>query len=168
MDVLLKLDDTTATPMMARVRSVGSAGPGIRDEVTLYHGADTETLAFALAAAVETRRHPAAGASTGVHSVGVFAEQGAVGGAAYRDAGTGEVVMRDLLIPVELLKETASQILDECGLLLRRLLAGLSMAEWPEGHERALSFPLALSERAEREVSLDALREADAFAYGGD
>lgn len=166
MDVLLKLDDSTSTPMMARVRSVGSSGPGVRDEVTLYRGADPEALAFALAAAVETRRHPAAGA--GVHSVGVFAEQGAVGGAAWQDAGTGEVVMRDLLIPVDLLRDTASQILDECGLLLRRLLAGLSMSEWPEGHERAVSFPLALSTAAEREVSLDALREADGFAYGGD
>lgn len=165
MDVLLKLDETTSTPMMARVRSVGARGRGVRDEVTIYRGADPETLAFALAAAVETRRHPGAAEA---HSVGVFADQGAVGGAAWRDEASGELVMRDLLIPVELLRDTATQILDECGTLLRRLLAGLSMAEWPEGHERAVSFPLEMEALAQREVSLDALREADAFAYGGE
>src|SRR4029078_1369887 len=105
-----------------------------------------------------------------------WAERGAIGDAAWRDAGTGQLVSRELEIPLEILHATASQLLGECGHLIRRLVAGLSMPDWPEGARRAITVSLGpiigltAPVFAPLESVLDRLREADgmAFDYDGD
>ena len=37
---------------------------------------------------------------------------------------------------------TAEQLLTECGQMIRRLVAGLSMPDWPEGARRAISVSI--------------------------
>src|SRR5258708_32682429 len=99
MDVLVMLEDHPAhSPVLAHVNSVpeplDSAGPS-RDIVTLYGEASAESVALALAAAVEGHRAgwgdaDEEGVSEGrlevIHHLGVWPERGAVGDAAWRDA----------------------------------------------------------------------------------
>ncbi|MBK7907109.1 MAG: hypothetical protein IPJ78_11180 [Gemmatimonadetes bacterium] len=61
-----------------------------------------------------------------------------------------------------ILRETAQELLTEGGQAIRRLLAGLLMADWPEGTRRALSFQLAGAGAPSRTSDmLAAVREAD-------
>jgi hypothetical protein len=139
-----------------------------RDVVTLYGVPSPESLALALAAAVEGQRDRG-GNRLATRHLGVWAERGAVGDASWRDQATGEVVSYDLDIPLDRLRETAGELLGECGQLLRRVLAGLLATDWPEGMGRALNFSFnpapALAGAMGGEGFLDLLREADGTAY---
>ena len=181
MDVLVMLEESPDhSPVIAHVNSVPSplsSERPARDIVTLYGVPSAESLALALAAAVESHRtgrgHDNLGA---IRHLGVWAERGAIGDAAWRDAGTGQLVTHDLEIPLDILNSTASQLLGECGQLIRRLVVGLSMPDWPEGARRAITVSLgpvvglAAPVFAPLESLLDRLREADglAFDYEGD
>jgi len=176
MDVLVMLEEKPDhSPVLAHVNSVSSPlAPNrpARDIVTLYGVPSAELLALALAAAVESHRtgegheYPDA-----IRHLGVWAERGAIGDAAWRDVGTGELISRDLEIPLDILRGTATQLLDECGQLIQRLVAGLAMPDWPEGSRRAITISLgpvgeaAAPVFAPLESLLDRLREADAMAY---
>lgn len=175
MDVLVMLEESSDhSPVLAHVNSVpdhaNSAERSSRDVVTLYGAPSAETLALALAAAVEIHRSDE-GSVEAIRHLGVWAEHGAIGDAAWRDSDTGQLVTRDLEIPLEILHATAGRLLGECGQLLRRLLAGLSMPDWPEGARRALSVTigpivgLTSAGLAPIENVLDRLREADALAF---
>jgi hypothetical protein len=145
-----------------------------RDVVTLYGAPDAETLALALAAAVEGRRVSADHVDA-IRHLGVWPVEGAVGDAAWRDLRTGQLMTHDLLIPLDRLRETAGRILGESGQVLGRLLAGLAMPDWPEGARRAISFTLAPVQyaagvlAASRDDDLDAVlatvREGAGLAY---
>src|SRR5215207_6938835 len=181
MDVLLMLEESPDhSPVLAHVNTAASSlahERPARDIVTLYGVPNVELLALALAAAVESHRtgegHDNLDA---IRHLGVWAERGAIGDAAWRDAGTGQLVSRELEIPLEILHATASQLLGECGHLIRRLVAGLSMPDWPEGARRAITVSLGpiigltAPVFAPLESILDRLREADglAFDYDGD
>lgn len=166
LDVMVQWEqDPGNPPAIARVRSVASpesAEQPSRDVVTLYGQPTPESLALALAAAVEARR-------TDPHAqraIEVSESAGAVGDAAWRDRSTGELIRRDLNIPLTVLRETAHDLLAEGGQAIRRLLAGLLMAEWPEGTRRALSFQLAAAGGPPRTSDmLAAVREADAANF---
>jgi hypothetical protein len=185
MDILVMLEENPEhSPVLAHVNSVPSpldVERPSRDIVTIYGEPSAESVALALAAAVEIHRDgrtPDAptGAGTAIRHLGVWPERGALGDAAWRDASTGQLVTRDLEIPLEILHATASQLLGECGQLIRRLVAGLSMPDWPEGARRAINVTLGpivgLTAPVFRplESALDAWREADglAFDYDGD
>jgi len=173
MDILVMLEENPEhSPVLAHVNSVPSSldveRPS-RDIVTIYGEPSAESLALALAAAVEIHRgNRQAGKSlagtTAISHLGVWPERGAVGDAAWRDATTGQLVTRDLEIPLEI------------GQLIRRLVAGLSMPDWPEGARRAINVTLGpivgITAPVFRplESALDAWREADglAFDYEGD
>lgn len=179
MDILVMLeDDADHSPVLAHVNSVPSrvaTERPARDIVTFYGVPNAESLALALAAAVESHRtgegHDNAGA---IRHLGVSTAHGAVGDAAWRDVGTGELVTRDLLIPLETLQTTAGQLLGECGQLIRKLVAGLSMPDWPDGARRAITISIgpvvsiAAPILAPLESLLDRLREADALAFDYD
>jgi hypothetical protein len=185
MDILVMLEENPEhSPVLAHVNSVPSSldveRPS-RDIVTIYGEPSAESLALALAAAVEIHRGSqrvggSLAATAAIRHVGVWPERGAVGDAAWRDATTGQLVTRDLEIPLEILHATAGQLLIECGQLIRRLLAGLSMPDWPEGARRAINVTLGpivgITAPVFRplESALDAWREADglAFDYEGD
>src|SRR2546423_10189576 len=179
MDMLVMLEENPEhSPVLTHVTSVPSAldieRPS-RDIVTIYGEASAESLALALAAAVEIHRgssiagHPTSVAA--IRHLGVWPERGALGDAAWRDAITGQLVTRDLEIPLEILHATATQLLGECGQLIRRLVAGLSMPDWPEGARRAINVTLGpivgLTAPVFRplESALDAWREADGLAF---
>jgi hypothetical protein len=178
MDILVMLEESPErSPVLAHVNSVPSpldSERPSRDVVTLYGVPSPESLALALAAAVESHRADADGADT-IRHLGVWPERGAVGDAAWRDRA-GRLVTRDLDIPLEILRDTAAQILSECGQALRRLIAGLSMPDWPEGARRAINISLGpiigmtAATRSRFETLLDTLREADglAFEYDGE
>jgi len=185
MDILVMLEENPEhSPVLAHVNSVPSSldveRPS-RDIVTIYGEPSAESLALALAAAVEIHRgqrnagEPLA-ALTAIRHLGVWPERGGVGDAAWRDATTGQLVTRDLEIPLEILHATAAQLLMECGQMIRRLVAGLSMPDWPEGARRAINVTLGpivgLTAPVFRplESALEAWREADglAFDYEGD
>ena len=185
MDILVMLEENPEhSPVLAHVNSVPSpleVERPSRDIVTIYGAATAESLALALAAAVEIHREPITGRDPAQHCstirhLGVWPERGALGDAAWRDASTGQLVTRDLEIPLEILHATASQLLRECGQLIRRLSAGLSMPDWPEGARRAISVTLGpivgLTAPVFRplENALEKWREADglAFDYEGD
>lgn len=174
MDVLVMLEENVDhTSVLAHVSSVPSplhAERPSRDVVTMYGAASPETLALALAAAVESHRD----ATDGQHAIrhlGVWAERGAVGDSAWRDQVTGQLMTRDLDIPLERLRATAGWLLNECGPTIGRLAAGLSMPDWPEGARRAINVSIASSTdaalpmRHQPEAWLDLFREADAMAY---
>jgi hypothetical protein len=185
MDILVMLEENPEhSPVLAHVNSVPSpldADRRSRDIVTIYGAPSAESLALALAAAVEIHRdsrsvtEPPPSASA-IRHVGVWPERGALGDAAWRDTTTGQLITRDLEIPLEILHATAGQLLRECGQLIRRLAAGLSMPDWPEGARRAINVTLGpivgLTAPVFRplESALDAWREADglAFDYEGD
>src|SRR4030088_1418772 len=120
MDILVMLEENPDhSPVLAHVNSVpapmASERPA-RDIVTLYGVPSAESLALALAAAGEAQRtgegHDSADA---IRRLGVSTDRAAVGDAAWRDIGTGELVTRDLEIPLEILQNTARQLLGECG-----------------------------------------------------
>jgi hypothetical protein len=174
MDVLVMLEDRPDhSPVLAHVNSGPTsqyAERPPRDLVTLYGSPSPESLALALAAAVEGRRLQ--GEQDGViRHLGLWPDRGAIGDAAWRDEATGQLMMRDLAIPLDVLRETAHQLLAECGQVIRRLVAGLSMPDWPEGARRAIGFSLApvveltAANRTGIESILDTMREADGLAF---
>ena len=173
MDFLVMLEEgVELSPVLARVDSVPSAFSQERqdrDVVTLYGIPDSGSLALALAAAVESHR-TGVGPGTFRH-LGLMVGRGAVGDAAWRDATTGEIVTRDLDIPLDVLTATAHLIVSKFGAKLQRLVAGLSMPDWPEGARRAISITLdpviepTLTAIAKIESVLEHFREADGMAY---
>jgi hypothetical protein len=144
MDVLVLLEDRPEhSTVLAHVNSVPSplnSERPARDVVTLYGVPTFDSLALALAAAVESRREHSERSE--IRHVALWPERGAVGDAAWRDENTGNLVTRDLAIPLNVLQETASLLLAECGGSIRRLIAGLAMPDWPDGTHRAISFSL--------------------------
>jgi hypothetical protein len=160
MDVLVMLEDNPDhSPVLAHVNSVpsplASAERPSRDIVTLYGAPSPESLALALAAAVEC--HRSSGSSMeAIRHLGVWPERGAIGDAAWRDASTGQLMTRDLA---------------ECGQLIRRLVAGLSMPDWPEGARRAITVSigpivgLTAPVFAPLETMLDRMREAEGLTF---
>jgi len=179
MDVLVMVEDgSDHSPVLAHVNSVPSpldAERPSRDVVTLYSVPSPESLALALAAAVESHRS-GDDRSDAIRHLGVWPERGAIGDAAWRDGATGQLMTQDLDIPLEILHATAGRLLSECGQLIRRLAAGLSMPDWPEGARRAITISLGpvldmtAGAKARIENMLDTVREADGltFEYEGD
>ena len=178
MDVLVMVEERPGhSPVLAHVNSVpsplGSERP-TRDIVTLYGLPTPESLALALAAAVESRRE-GQDDSSAIRHLGIWPERGAIGDAAWRDR-SGQLVTRDLDIPLATLTVTAGRLLGEFEQLIRRLVAGLSMPDWPEGARRAITVSLspvvdvAEMTRARLDGMLDRVREADGltFEYEGD
>jgi len=164
MDFLVMLEEgVDLSPVLARVDSVPSAFSQERcdrDVVTLYGVPKTESLALALAAAVESHR-------TGV-GPGTFRHLGLL---VWRDTTTGEIVTRDLDIPLDVLTATAQHLVAHFGAKLQRLVAGLSMPDWPEGARRAISITLdpviepTRAAIAKIESVLDIFRESDGMAF---
>jgi uncharacterized membrane protein YgcG len=113
-----------------------------RDVVTLYGEPTVQSLALALAAVVRSQRAQERAPGI-VRHLGIWADRGAVGDAAWRDAATGRLVSRDLTISIEQLQSTAAEFLSASGADLRLLVAGLQMPDWPEGTRRAISFSLS-------------------------
>jgi hypothetical protein len=174
MDILVMVEENPEHSMvLAHVNSVPTplnVERPPRDVVTLYGVPSPESLALALAAVVESHRGEAGG-SDRIRHLGVWAERGAVGDAAWRDDASGQLMTRDLDIPLSVLHDTALQLLGECGQLIRRIVAGLSMPDWPEGARRAINFSLipvvevTAAARLRADALLDTLREADGLAY---
>jgi hypothetical protein len=175
MDVLVMLEENPDhSPVLAHVNTVpsplASAERPSRDIVTLYGAPSPESLALALAAAVECHRSSDASVEA-IRHLGVWPERGAIGDAAWRDVGTGQLMTRDLEIPLEILHSTAALLLAECGQLIRRLVAGLSMPDWPEGARRAITVSigpivgLTAPVFAPLETLLDRVREAEGLAF---
>ena len=174
MDVLVMLEEMPEhSAVLARVNSVPSplnSERPARDVVTLYGDATPESLALALAAAVESRREPAERSDT-IRHLGLWPERGAVGDAAWRDDETGELVPRDLSIPLAAIQATADHLLEECGASIRRLVAGLSMPDWPEGARRAISFTLTpyailpAGAGARFDALLESYRQSDGYTF---
>lgn len=179
MDILVMLEDTPDhAPVLAHVNSVPArlpSEPHQREVVTLYGAPDAESLALALAAAVESHRSGEHNQSA-IRHLGVSVDRGAIGDAAWKDETTGQMMTRDLEIPLDTLQVTAGHLLAECGQLIRRLVAGLSMPDWPEGAKRAINVSLSpivgltAPVFAPLEAMLEQIREADAlaFEYDGD
>lgn len=177
MDVLVLLEDRPEhSTVLAHVNSVpsplNSERPS-RDVVTLFGAATPEALALALAAAVEAHRGPDE-RSDAIRHVALWPERGAVGDAAWRDDRTGHLVTNDLAIPLPVLEQTAERLLVECGVAIRRLVAGLVMPDWPEGMRRAISFSLTpyailpAGSGARFDALLDSYRQADGIEYDND
>jgi hypothetical protein len=179
MDFLVMLEEGPPhPPVLARVDSVpvaGGHGRRARDVVTLYGTPTLEALALALAAALES--HRVAGYSAGAfRHLGIWPGRGAVGEAAWRDGTSGQFVTRILDIPFAALVDTARGLQDECGPLLRRLVAGLAMPDWPDGTWRAISISIdamsgpSSASLASAESLLEVFREADGpiYEYEGD
>ena len=175
MDVLVMLEENPDhSPVLAHVNSVpsplASAERPSRDIVTLYGAPSPESLALALAAAVECHRSADANIEA-IRHLGVWPERGAIGDAAWRDVSTGQLMTRDLEIPLEILHSTAGRLLAECGQLIRRLVAGLSMPDWPEGARRAITVSigpivgLTAPVFAPLETMLDRMREAEGLTF---
>ena len=177
MDVLVMLEENRDhSPVLAHVNSVprplASADRSSRDIVTLYGAPSAESLALALAAAVESHRTEAS--VEAIRHLGVWPERGAIGDAAWRDTDTGQLMTRDLEIPLEILHTTAGRLLAECGQLIRRLVAGLSMPDWPEGARRAITVTigpivgLTAPVFAPLDSLLERVREADGLMFDAD
>lgn len=177
MDVLVMLEETSEhSTVLAHVNSVPSplnSERRARDVVTLYGEATPESLALALAAAMECRREPTERLDT-IRHLGLWPERGAVGDAAWRDERTGELVTRDLAIPYDIIRVTANRLLEECGASIRRLVAGLSMPDWPEGARRAISFTLTpyailpAGAGARFDALLELYRQTDGYTFDND
>lgn len=181
MDILVMLEENPEhSAVLAHVNSVPSpldVERPSRDIVTIYGEPTAASIALALAAAVQIHRDNSSLAASGaamppaVHHLGVWPERGAVGDSAWRDAATGQLMSRDLVIPLDILHATASQLLEECGQIIRRLVAGLSMPDWPDGARRAINVTLGpivgLTAPVLRplESALEAWREADGLAF---
>jgi len=175
MDVLVMLEENPDhSPVLAHVNSMpsplASAERPSRDIVTLYGAPSPESLALALAAAVECHRSSEASFEA-IRHLGVWPERGAMGDSAWRDVTTGQLMTRDLEIPLEILHSTAGRLLAECGQLIRRLVAGLSMPAWPEGARRAITVSigpivgLTAPVFAPLETMLDRMREAEGLTF---
>jgi hypothetical protein len=174
MDILVMLEDNPEhSLLLAHVNSgpspLESERPA-RDVVSLYGAPSPESLALALAAVVESHRGSVEGSDT-IRRLGVWPERGAIGDAAWRDTASGQLMTRDLDIPLSVLRDTSVQLLADCGQLIRRLVAGLSMPDWPEGARRAINFSLlpvvelTAAARSRAEAMLDTQRESDGLAY---
>lgn len=174
MDILVMLEESPEhSAVLAHVNSVpsplNSERPS-RDVVTLYGEATSEGLALALAAAVESRREPAE-RSDMIRHLGLWPEKGAIGDAAWRDEASGALMSRDLAIPFDVIRNTADHLLSECGHTIRRLVAGLSMPDWPEGARRAISFTLTpyailpAGTVARFDALLESYRQSDGIAF---
>jgi hypothetical protein len=177
MDVLVMLEELPdQSPVLAQVNSVPStiaSERSTRDVVTMFGVPNAESLALALAAALESSRSVASGENPldVTRRVGVWPERGAIGDAAWLDHSTGEVVKREVEIPLAVLLETAGNLLAECGQGIRRLLAGLLMPDSPEGTRRAINFsfaPAAAGAKLSGESLLASLREADGLTTDGE
>jgi hypothetical protein len=172
MNVLVMLEESPDhSPVLAHVNSVpyrSQLDETAREVVTLYGVASVESLALALAAAVECHRtsHDRPDA---IRHLGVWADRGAIGDAAWRDRTTGQLMTRDLDIPFVTLVETSHLLLEECGALIRQMVAGLSMPDWPEGARRAIHFAftpaLVTQSGGGIDTMLDLFREADGYSY---
>src|ERR1019366_10458509 len=96
MVVLVMLEETPEhSPVLAQVNSVPSPLSNerpSRDVVTLYGVPSAESLALALATALESKRTAASGEDQpdAVRHLGVWPGRGAVGDAAWRDRSTGQ------------------------------------------------------------------------------
>src|ERR687893_1615710 len=116
MDILVMLDEAPDhSPVLAHVNSVPApldADRPWRDVVTLYGVPNPESLALALAAAVESHRS-GDGSGDAIRHLGLWPERGALGDAAWRDVHSGQLMTRDLEIPLERLRLTAGQLLAE-------------------------------------------------------
>jgi hypothetical protein len=178
MDVLVMLEENPDHSLvLAHVNSVpsplASAERPSRDIVTLYGAPSPESLALALAAAVECHR-PGEVSLEAIRHLGVWPERGAIGDAAWRDVATGQLMTRDVEIPLEILHSTAARLLAECGQLIRRLVAGLSMPDWPEGARRAITVSIGpivgitAPVFAPLESMLDRIREAEGLTFESD
>ena len=171
MDVMVEWDQTTsAEGSFARVSAVASAETlehPTREVVTLYGVPTPESLALALAAAVEARKADE-DTPLATRDLRVSTAEGAVGDTAWQDRSTGEIIKRELSIPLTVLRETASELLAEGEQGIRRLLAGLLMPEWPEGTRRALTLQVATAGGRGSDVTLAQLREADADNFRDD
>jgi hypothetical protein len=170
MDILVMLEDSPdESPVLARVDSVPAmvaTDHRAREVVTLYGTPNADYLALALAAAVESHRTAGDGLGAFRH-LGVWSERGAVGDTAWRDEISGELLTRDVEIPIVVLNETAVRLKETCGPMIGRLVAGLGMPDWPEGTWRAISFRLdTMVETAPgADEILEVLREADGLTY---
>lgn len=171
MDVTVEWDESTSDdPSFARVSAVASAealDERTREIVTLYGAPTPQSLALALAAAVEARR-AGEGTTLATGDLRLSETEGAVGAASWLNRNTGEIIRRELAIPLTVLRETAEELLAEGGQGIRRLLAGLLMPEWPEGTRRALTLQLAVAGAASAADTLAAQREADAENFVDD
>lgn len=174
MDVLVMLEEADEqSSVLAQVNSMRSPlanGRPSRDLVRLFGVPSAETLALALAAALESRRSLSAGADCPdtVRNLGVWPERGAIGDTAWHDRATGKLITRDLEIPLNVLRVMADGLLTECGQAIRRLVAGLLMPDWPEGTRRAITFsfvPAVAVAGLSGEALLAELREADGLTY---
>jgi len=118
MDILVMLEDNPEhSLLLAHVNSVPSpldSERPPRDVVTLYGIPSPESLALALAAVVESHRGSVGGSDT-IRHLGVWPERGAIGDAAWRDAESGQLMTRDLDIPLAVLHETSARLLGDCG-----------------------------------------------------
>jgi hypothetical protein len=170
MDVMVQWDesndDQTAFARVNAVSSRETLEAPTRDIVTLYGEPTAESFAMALAASVEARKAAGVGYTTGEFRI--LKASGAVGETSSHDARTGEIIRRELAIPLTVLTETAEEILREGGQGIRRLLASLLQAEWPEGTRRALGFQFASAPVGRTSDTLAALREADAENFADD
>ena len=177
MDVLVMLEEISEhSTVLAHVNSIPSplnSEKPTRDVVTLYGEATSESLALALAAAMESRRETMERVDV-IRHLGLWPERGAVGDAAWRDEQSGQHVTRDVWIAPDVIRVTANQLLEECGTTIRRLVAGLSMPDWPEGARRAISFTLTshvlpLAGAGSRvDTLLEHYRQTDGFDTEGD
>jgi hypothetical protein len=168
MDILVMLEESPEhSSVLAHVDSVPSpleSERRSREVVTLYGAPTVQSLSLALAALIDSQRGEPFAPGT-VRHLGIFEERGAIGDAAWRDAITGRLVSRDLTISSEQLHSTATDLLGVCGSDIRRLIAGLQMADWPEGTRRAISF--SLTEPALAGVSAEGEGGAEGGAGGG-
>ena len=175
MDVLVMVEESPdPSPVLARVDSVPATNAPerrAREVVTLYGTPNSDSLALALAAVVESRRTANGGEGSFRH-LGVWPGRGAVGDSAWRDRDTGEMRTVDLDIPFEVLTDTASRLRDQCGRLMQRLVAGLAMPDWPEGMWRAISIsfnpdpaPVLARNGMSADAMLASVREAERFTY---
>ena len=174
MDVLVMLEESPDhSAVLAHVNSVPSplnSERPARDVVTLYGDATAESIAMALAAAVESRREPTE-RTDAIRHLGLWPERGAVGDAAWRDELTGNLITRDLSIPMDVIRNTADHLLTECGAAIQRLAAGLSMPDWPEGARRAISFTLTpyailpVGAGARIDAFLESYRQTDGIVF---
>lgn len=156
MDILVMLEESPEhSTVLAHVDSVPSGVDSerrSREVVTLYGVPTAQSLALALAALVDSMRGEPYPAGT-VRHFAISAALGASGDVAWRDGSTGRLMSRDLTIGSEQLHDRAQDLLGVCGSDIRRLVAGLQMADWPEGSRRAISF--SLTEPALAGVSAD-------------
>ena len=173
MDILVMVEESRTQPaVLAHVDSVPSPlerGKVARDVVTFYGELDAESLALALAAVVEGHRAVEGIAGTMRH-IGIWPERGAIGDASWRDDQSGELIKRDVVVPVDKLRETSRELLAEFGNAIRRLVAGLLMPDWPEGSKRAINFSMSPARvqgggQKNAEHTLDNFREAQGLAF---